>query len=182
VSVSSAFFFEDGAEPAQFEGYAAIGDEILDALAHPPAAVVVPVGNGALAIGVFRALARRAPETQRIAVAASEAPAMWESWRAGRAVDSDRCATFADGLAVRVAIPLAVEELNPLVQRFFTVTERELAFALRQYAEAGIRVEGAAAAPLAVLAREELPRPVVLVVTGRNIDPELYRKILTDGP
>jgi threonine dehydratase len=114
---SGAFFFEDGAEPAQFEGYEAIGDELLDALARPPAAVVVPVGNGALAIGVFRALARRARDTQRIAVAAAEAPAMYESWRAARPVDSDRCATFADGLAVRVAIPLAVAELNRLVQR-----------------------------------------------------------------
>ena len=56
------FFFEDGAEPAQFDGYAAIGDELLDQLAEPPGSVVVPVGNGALAIGVFRALAARAPD------------------------------------------------------------------------------------------------------------------------
>ena len=48
---------------------------------------------------------------------------MWESWRAGAPIDSDRCATFADGLAVRVAIPLAVAELNPLVQRFELVSE-----------------------------------------------------------
>ncbi|MCP6769396.1 PLP-dependent lyase/thiolase, partial [Klebsiella pneumoniae] len=40
-------FFEDGAEPAQYTGYAAIGDELLDQLDEPPAAVVVPVGNGA---------------------------------------------------------------------------------------------------------------------------------------
>jgi threonine dehydratase len=62
------------------------------------------------------------------------------------------------------------------------VTEGELALALRQYAEAGIRVEGAAAAPLAALTKEELPRPVVLIVTGRNIDPELYNRILTGAP
>ena len=43
-----------------------------------------------------------------------------------RPADSDRCATFADGLAVRVAIPLAVAELNPLVQRFELVSEAEL--------------------------------------------------------
>jgi hypothetical protein len=29
--------------------------------------------------------------------------------------------------------------------------------------------------------REELSRPVVLIVTGRNIDDALYRRILTDG-
>lgn len=178
---ASAFFFEDGAEPAQFDGYGAIGHELLDDVPEP-AAVVVPVGNGALAIGVFRALAERSPATQRIAVAAAEAPAMWESWRAGRPVDADRCATFADGLAVRVAIPLAVRELNPLVHRFELVDEAELEEGVRAYARAGLRVEGSAAAPLALALREELPTPLVLIVTGRNVDDALYNRILTGGP
>jgi threonine dehydratase len=173
------FFFEDGAEPAQFDGYEAIGRELLEQLAQPPAAVVVPVGNGALAIGVLRAMPAG---TERIAVSAAEAPAMWESWRAGAPRDSDRCATFADGLAARVAIPLAVETLNPLVDRFELVTEAELEGGVRRFAEAGIRVEGAAAAPLALALREQLPRPMVLIVTGRNIDDALYQRILTSAP
>ena len=176
-----AFFFEDGAEPAQFDGYEAIGNELLDELPEP-GAVVVPVGNGALAIGVLRAVAKRAPAALRVAVAAEEAPAMWESWRAGSPVDSDRCSTFADGLAVRIAIPLAVAELNPLVQQFELVSEAELEEAMRAYAEAGIRVEGAAAAPLALARREWLPRPLVLIVTGRNVDDALYNRILTSDP
>jgi threonine dehydratase len=176
-----AFFFEDGAEPAQFDGYESIGDELLDELPEP-AAVVVPVGNGALAIGVFRALERRAPGVLRVAVAAEEAPAMWESWRAGAPTDSDRCSTFADGLAVRVAIPLAVAELNRLAQRFELVSEAEIEQAVRTYAESGIRAEGAAAAPLALANREWLPRPLVLIVTGRNIDDALYERILTNEP
>ena len=170
------FLFEDGAEPAQFDGYAAIGDELLDQLSEPPGSVVVPVGNGALAIGVFRSLASRAPSAERIAVSAAGAPAMFESWRNGSPTNSSSSATFADGLAVRVAIPLAVEALNPLVQRFELVSERELAFAVAAYAEVGIRVEGAAAAPLAVTLRESLPRPVVLIVTGRNVDDALWRR------
>jgi threonine dehydratase len=176
-----AFFFEDGAEPAQFDGYEAIGQELLDELPEP-GAVVVPVGNGALAIGVLRAVAKRAPDARRVAVAAEEAPAMWESWQAGVPTDSDRCSTFADGLAVRVAIPLAVAELNPLVQQFELVSEAELEDAMRAYAEAGIRVEGAAAAPLALARREWLPRPLVLIVTGRNVDDALYNRILTSDP
>jgi threonine dehydratase len=176
-----AFFFEDGAEPAQFEGYEAIGHELLDELPEP-AAVVVPVGNGALAIGVLRVVARRAPAALRVAVAAEEAPAMWESWHAGAPTDSARCSTFADGLAVRVAIPVAVAELNPLVQQFELVSEAELEDAMRAYAEAGIRVEGAAAAPLALARREWLPRPLVLIVTGRNVDDALYNRIITSDP
>lgn len=174
-----AFFFEDGAEPAQFDGYEAVGHEILDELPGP-GAVVVPVGNGALAIGVFRAFSARSPLTLRVAVAAAEAPAMYESYRAGEPVDSAGAATFADGLAVRVAIPLAVAEVNRLVQRFELVSEAELEAGVRAYAREGIRVEGAAAAAAAVASRDELPEPVVLIVTGRNIDDALYDRILTN--
>jgi threonine dehydratase len=172
------FFFEDGAEPAQFAGYEAIGDEILDALPMP-ASVVVPVGNGALAIGVFRAFARRAPAALRVAVSAEQAPVMHDSWHAGRPVQGARSDTVADGLAVRVAIPLAVAELQRLAQRFELVSERELATGVATYAGDGIRVEAAAAAPLALDLRDPLPRPTVLIVTGRNIDDNLHRRLCT---
>ena len=52
----------------------------------PPAAVVVPVGNGALLAGIGRALGELAPSTLRVGVAAREAPVMVESWRAERPV------------------------------------------------------------------------------------------------
>jgi threonine dehydratase len=64
-----AFFFEDGAEPAQFDGYEAIGEELLDDLPET-AAVIVPVGNGALAIGVLRAL----PSVHRTSYASQSPP------------------------------------------------------------------------------------------------------------
>ena len=76
------------------------------------------------------------------------------SVEAGHPVDCDRCATFADGMAVRVAIPLAVEELRrgtPMMM----VSERAIARAVGDFAAAGIRVEGSAAASLAAF--RELP-------------------------
>jgi threonine dehydratase len=170
------FFFEDGAEPTQFDGYARIGEEILEQLHRRPGTVVIPVGNGALAIGVGRAIGAG---SLRVGVVPEAAPVMWESWEAGRALVSDRADTFADGLAVRVAIPLAVEELPRSVDRLALVSERELARAVAEYAAAGVRVEGAAAAPLAALRKlGDLPEPVVLVVTGRNIDDALYNRVL----
>src|SRR5438067_1757468 len=101
--------FEDGAEPAQHTGYAEIARELLEQLGRPPAAVVVPVGNGALLAGIGLWLGRHAPDTLRVGVAAKEAPVMALSFAASEPVVSDRCATIADGLAVRVAIPLAVD-------------------------------------------------------------------------
>jgi len=172
--------FEDGAEPAQYEGYGAIADEIVDQLEEPPAAVVAPVGNGALFGGIGLRVATRASQTLRVGVAAREAPVMVESWRTGTVATSGRSATFADGLAVRVAIPLAVEVLDDVASRMLLVSERELARAVGAYAAEGIRVEGAGAATLAALPQlADVDGAVVLVVTGRNIDDELYTRAVT---
>ncbi|MGH7338056.1 MAG: threonine ammonia-lyase, partial [Myxococcota bacterium] len=127
-------FFEDGAEPEQYHGYGAIVDEILDQLDEPPAAVVVPVGNGALLGGIGLRVCDRSPDALRIGVAAKDAPVMAESWEAGHVVESTRCSTFADGLAVRVAIPLAVDVLGEVASRLLVVSEREIAGALAAYA------------------------------------------------
>ena len=166
-------FFEDGAEPEQFEGYAAIGREIVDQLGERPALTVVPVGNGALLIGVARGL----DGGTALGVVPKGAPVMALSVAAGRPVECDRMSTFADGLAVRVAVPLAVEELVRLGTPFVQVSDRAMARALGAYAAAGLRVEGSAAAALAALdAIEEPDGPIVLIVTGRNIDDELHRR------
>jgi threonine dehydratase len=174
-------FFEDGAEPAQYEGYSVIGDELLDQLGEPPAAVVVPVGNGALLGGIGAAVVRRSPDSLRIGVVSAAAPVMADSWDAGRAVTCDRSATFADGLAVRVAIPYAVAVLKDVATHMLRVDEVDIARAVATFDAAGIRVEGAAAAALAALPQlPELDSPVVLVVTGRNIDDDVLERAKRD--
>jgi threonine dehydratase len=170
-------FFEDGAEPAQYEGYGAIADEILAQAPEPPSAILVPLGNGALLGGIGLTISRAAPTVERIGVAAKEAPVMVDSWNAGRPVPGERSATFADGLAVRVAIPLGVEVLGEVATRMVLVSERRIAEAVGEYASAGVRAEGAAAAALAAVPDlDDLGDPLVLVVTGRNIDDELFRQ------
>ena len=170
-------FFEDGAEPAQYEGYGAIADEIL-AQVPSPAAIVVPLGNGALLGGIGLATSRTAPTVDRIGVAAKEAPVMVDSWNASKPVPSEHSATFADGLAVRVAIPLAVKVLREVATRMIVVSERRIAEAVGDYATAGVRAEGAAAAALAAVPDlDDLGDPLVLVVTGRNIDDELFTRV-----
>ena len=169
-------FFEDGAEPAQFDGYAAIGEEIREQLGERPALTVVPVGNGALLIGVARGLGGGA-----LGVVSKEAPVMALSVEAGRPVECDRSGTFADGMAVRVAVPLAVEELVRLGTPFVQVSERAIAEAVGAFAAAGIRVEGSSGAALAALGEVELPDgPIVLIVTGHNIDDDLHRRAVEE--
>ena len=172
-------FFEDGAEPAQFDGYEAIGEEILRQLGGPPARVIVPIGNGALIIGVQLGVGRAA------GVVAREAPVMALSMEAGRPVDCDRADTFADGMAVRVAIPLAVERLAGKGIPVGLVSERAIAFSVRDLDSAGIRAEGAGAAALALWRTSRVPEhgehdPTVVIVTGRNIDEDLHRRAVED--
>jgi threonine dehydratase len=170
-------FFEDGAEPAQFDGYGAIARELVEQLGRPPALTVVPVGNGALLIGVARGLGGAGA----LGVVSKGAPVMALSVEAGGPVESGPPATFADGMAVRVAIPLAVEELVALGTPFVQVSERAIARAVGAFDRAGIRVEGSAGSALAALDVVEPPDgPVVLLVTGHNIDDELHRRAVEE--
>jgi threonine dehydratase len=168
-------FFEDGAEPAQFDGYEAIGREILEQVGTSPARVIVPVGNGALIIGVARGVG------PVLGVVAKEAPVMALSVEAGHPVESDRSGTFADGMAIRVAIPLAVEEMSRAGMPMTMVSERAIARAVGDFAAAGIRVEGSGAAALAAFRQlEPDDGPTVVIVTGRNIDDDLHRRAVED--
>jgi threonine dehydratase len=176
-AADAGVLFVDGMEQEQYEGYAAIADEILDQAPDTPAAVVVPVGNGALLGGIGLGICRRNPEVERVGVVAKAAPVMALSWEAGKPVESDQSATFADGLAVRVAIPEAVDALGELAGRMLQVSEREIARAVGAYADAGVRAEGAAAAALAAVPQlDDLGDPLVLIVTGSNIDDELFTR------
>ena len=82
-------------------------------------------------------------------------------------------------MAVRVAIPLAVNVLGEVVSRFVTVSERAIAAAVGALWREGIRIEGSAAAPLAALPQlGDVDGPVVLVITGCNIDDDLFTRVV----
>ena len=172
-------FFEDGAEPLQYQAYRAIGDEILGQLDAPPAAVVTPIGNGALAGGIGASLAR-SRGTTRVGVVAKDMPVMAESFDADRPIDVGPGSTIADGMAVRVAIPLAVSRLRDAVDLMLRVSEREIATALVACHDAGVEVEPSAAAALAAARTLDTPDPVVLVMTGRNLDPAVLARARSD--
>jgi threonine dehydratase len=81
-------------------------------------------------------------------------------------------------MAVRVAIPRAVQALAQAADEMIEVDDRAIARAVGAFADAGMRVEGSAAAALAG-ARQlagSLTGTVVLIVTGRNIDDALWRR------
>ena len=171
--------FVDGAEPAQYEGYRAIGDEIAAQTADTAGTVVVPLGNGALIGGVGEALHPRGWRV--IGVVAKDAPVMADSFDARTVRPAASSETIADGLAVRVAIPYAVARIEPVVDEVIRVSERELARAIGRLAGSGIRVEASAAASLAAVDHlRRGPGPLVLLLTGCNIDDELFDRACAD--
>jgi threonine dehydratase len=173
-------FFEDGAEPLQYEAYGAIAEELLDQSSTAPAVVVTPVGNGALAGGIGAVLRRRARGVRHVGVVTHEMPVMAASYEAGQAVEVETGSTIADGLAVRVAIPFAVGRLGDVVDEIVRVSERQLADALAACHDAGVFVEASAAASVAAARAATFEGRVVLVMTGRNVDPALVARARED--
>ncbi|KIH99294.1 hypothetical protein LP52_07900 [Streptomonospora alba] len=169
-------YVEDGRQPQIAEGAGTIGVEMapmeLDA-------VVLPVGNGALISGVGRWLKERSPHTKVIGVCAAGAPAMAHSWRSGMAVSTEHVETAADGLAVRVPVPEAVEWMGAVVDDVVLVDEGDLYVALRLLRDTlGLVVEPSAAAGIAAIASLDLAAARVgTVLTGSNFPPEFAKSL-----
>jgi len=163
-------------------GAATITLEILD---EEPAldAMVIAVGGGSQAVGALTVLRERAPHAAVYAVQAAGAPAIYESWRAGRGLTLSSAETFADGIATRSAYEMTFPALRAGLRGFVTVTDAEIAEALRVLLTTTHNlVEGAGAAGLAgvLKLREELAgKRVGIILSGGNIDAETLRRVMT---
>jgi threonine dehydratase len=165
----------DGDDPRISTGAGTLALELTDAVATghlpAPAIISVPVGNGALINGVGAWLRDALPSCTVLGVQAEGASAMTLSFRAGRPIDTDSAATYADGIASRVAIARAVELMPGRVDDMRTVSEDALHETQAELTEElGITVEGAAAASWAGLLAGPRPAgPAVVIVTGSNV-------------
>ena len=172
---ADARFVEDGREPASAEGAGTIAVELL-AWPAPLDALLVPLGNGALAAGVGTWVKAHAPSTRVVAVCAAAAPSMARSLAEGRVVTTERADTVADGIAVRVPIPEALDDLRPVLDEVLLVEETHLLDAVRAVAHhAGVIVEPAGVAGVAALvAHGERFRGATVgtILCGANATPE----------
>lgn len=178
-----ACWVEDGLAPQIAEGHGSIALELLER-GDAFDSLIVPVGNGSLINGLGRWFKAASPATRIIGVCAASAPAMEQSWRAGRAVDTASARTIADGIAVRCPIPEAVEDSLDLVDEFMLVDEERIRAAIRLlYEQAGHVVEASAAVGVAALAMHPetfAGQHVALVLTGSNIAVEQHRSYITE--
>lgn len=148
-------------------------------------AIVVAVGGGSQAVGALTAARAMRPSLKVYAVQAAGAPASYDSWHAREMRTTASAQTFADGLATRSAYALTFPALLEGLADFVTVTDDEIADALRALLRTTHSlVEGAGAAGLAGL-RKLAPRlagqRVGIIVSGGNIDGATLKGLLVAG-
>ena len=165
-----ASMIEDGLEPRISEGAGTIGLE-LAGYAQPIDVLLVPLGNGALATGVGRAIKARSPQTKVIAVSAAGAPAMERSWRTQQLVILEHIETIADGIGVRIPVPEAIAEMRHTIDEVILIDDRATIQAMRLlHRHLGLIVEpsGAIGVAAAMLERFRGTR-VATVICGGNL-------------
>ena len=119
-----------------------------------------------------------------VGVEAAGAAAMQAALRAGHPVELPSLATMADGIAVRCVSQLTFEHVQALVDDVVTVGEEEISRAVLLFLErCKWVVEPAGAVALAALLANAIPGddPVVLVVSGGNVDPLLLTRLVEHG-
>jgi threonine dehydratase len=178
---SGATMVEDGLIESISEGAGTIGFELAQ-YPKPIHDILIPLGNGAMLGGVARWFKHAKPETRVIAVQADGAPAMLESWRAGRVIEHERIDTIADGIGVRVPILEAVQDMKNLVDDGLTVREESILKAIKLLHQClGIVVEPSGAVGIAAMLEHRerfVGARVATIICGGNLTLEQMRNWL----
>lgn len=147
--------------------------------------LVVAVGGGSQAVGSLTVARELRPELKVIGVQAARASAIHDGYHAKEPRTTETADTFADGLATRSCYEKTFPALCEGLADFVTVTEEEIAEAIRMYIQgASSLAEGAGAAGLAgakKLAPTLAGKKVGVIVSGGNIDLEVLQTVLAGG-
>jgi threonine dehydratase len=172
-------------DEALVRGVASCALELFGA-APPLDAVYVPIGMGSGVCGAIAVRDALGLKTEIIGVSAASAPAYALSFAAGRPVSAETSPSVANGMACRVPDPDAVAVIQSGVARIVTVEETEIQSAMRHlFTDTHNAAEGAGAAALAALMKERdrlchrtSGRSVAVILTGGNVDAEVFSRVL----
>lgn len=170
-------------DPYVIAGQGTIGLEMLSARPDLEA-LLVPLSGGGLAAGIALAAKAIKPDIKLIGISMDRGAAMAASIKAGHPVDVTEVASLADSLGGGIgadnnfSFPLCRDLLDETI----LVSEEEIYRAMQcLYYEDRIVAEGACVVGIAaMLGGHFVPKgPVATVVTGRNLDMDLFTKIVT---
>ena len=149
--------------------------------------VLIPVSGGGLSAGIATAIKALAPNARVIGVEPELAADAQESLAKGEIVRWDgslTTRTMADGLRVEHLGWLPFLHLRRFMDEIVTVSEEQMADAMRQLAtRARLVVEASGAAGMAAHLTGAAPQPAgddqrVIVISGGNVDPAAFAEIL----
>jgi threonine dehydratase len=147
--------------------------------------IYVPIGQGSGICGCILARDLLGLGTEIVGVQSTLAPSYALSFAAGTAVTTETSNTLADGMATRIPDPDALAIIRKGASRIVQVTDDEVGAAIRAYwTDTHNLAEGAGAAALAAALQERAEnrgRRVGLILSGGNIDFELFRRWVGQG-
>jgi threonine dehydratase len=173
-------------DPHVILGNSSLGRE-LSALRPRPQVVVVPVGGGGLSAGVVSGIARARQRMQVIGAEPLAANDAARSLQAGKIIANEsEPQTIADGARTVSLGKRNWKILRRGLQCIVEVPEETICEAVRALFElANLKAEPTGALSVAALmTRPELfrERLVCCVISGGNVDPELYAQLISRGP
>ncbi len=164
-------------------GQATVGLEIAEQ--HPEVkTVAVCTGGGGLLAGIALGLEDKAPQAKVVGVQAAGAASYPASLRAGHPVAVEHMSTLADGIAVAKPGQIDFDIIAAAGIDFLTVDDEQISRAVLMCLERSKQLvePGGAAAAAAVLSHPEwFEPPVVVTLSGGNVDPLLLLRIVRQG-
>jgi len=170
-------------DPLVICGQGTIGLEILQKRPDLET-ILVPLSGGGLAAGVALAAKSINPGIRVVGISMDRGAAMYESIRAGKPVEVEEVASLADslgggiGMQNRLSFPMCRGFLDETI----LVTEDEIYHAMQVlYHEDRIVAEGACVVGLAAVLNGKvvLSGPTATIVTGRNLDMDMFTRVVT---
>ncbi|MBT0826876.1 threonine ammonia-lyase [Campylobacter lari] len=148
--------------------------------------ILAPVGGGGLISGVASAAKQINPAIKVIGVSAKGAPAMYESFKSKKIINSKAVRTIADGIAVRDVNKINFDIILECVDDFIQVDDEEIANAVLYLLEKHkITVEGAGASAVAALLHKKIDlknhKKIGVILSGGNIDVQMLNIIIEKG-
>lgn len=168
--------------PDIIAGQGTLGLEMIEQV--PDAALVlVQLSGGGLASGVATAIKGVSPGTKIIGVSMARGAAMKASLDAGQPVLVEELPTLADSLGGGIGLDnrMTFAMCRDLLDDVVLLSEDEIAAGIRHtYAQEREIVEGAGAVGIAALLAGKVKSdgPVVVLLSGRNIDMDAHRRIV----
>lgn len=158
----------------------------LEILAQVPQVrtVIAPVGGGGLVAGLVAAFAQVAPQVKVIGVEAERASTYMASLAAGHPVTTEVKSTMADGIAVSTAGEKPFDIIARGNTEVVTVSEADISKALlfiTERAKLVVEPAGVVGAAAVIAYPGRFTGPVVVLLSGGNIDPNIMLRVVRHG-